>query len=313
MNSKIYGDYSQLHTWASSDELGRQISVLGTIPGYKDETKVIDVCNLCKTDDAKMSPDSVIDVDYSWCDGCRQGGSNLSIIGGGEQELEKEVRDELEQSASVAESVASAVDDHINKVIDAEEQDKVQKAVDEVELSKHEEIIEPELEGDYVEESNVQPNNDNTYVSENDTVIEQEETQLPVEVNEPSETGCTECEKKLHESVDEDKVEVIGVDKEAFNRFCSGQMNSIEYALNITIIIIAIAISVIAINTLFKIAVMNVEQCYKCHAKGGKLCPKCGGCERCCVFVFYSASYPFTIIIGQPGIFFIFPFALCRA
>ena len=28
---------------------------------------------------------------------------------------------------------------------------------------------------------------------------------------------------------------------------------------------------------------------------------------------FYSTSHPFTIIIGQPGIFFILPFTLCRA
>ena len=74
-------------------------------------------------------------------------------------------------------------------------------------------------------------------------------------------------------------VRIIGKDGEAFEKFCTGELTSIEYAINITIIILFIAMSVMAMLILFKLA---YKYCKVCGSRCSNACPNCGLCRNCC-------------------------------
>lgn len=140
-------------------------------------------------------------------------------------------------------------------------------------------------QGDYI--NNSQPTSDNssgqTYVSENDTVISSDQSTTPSapdtsiqQYNQQpqDDTECTDCAQKL---------DIIGKDDGAIEKFCTGRMNKVEYAVNITIIIIFVAISIMAIQLLFKIAAIHsIYCCRNCKCECSKICPKCNKCSTCC-------------------------------
>ena len=133
---------------------------------------------------------------------------------------------------------------------------------------------EQETKSDYVENEEKEPEvattaTGQTYIGDNDTVLHKEEE--PPIIEQPAQ----ETETPITET---SEVEIIGKDDGALEKFCAGEMTTIEYAVNITIIVLFIAISVIAILILFKLAYRSCKNCgSKC-----KLCKKCGKCKYCC-------------------------------
>lgn len=226
MNSKVFGTINAA-SWAVGDEIGRQFDVLNGIARGK-EGGVVDVCNLCKNEgDVKMSPDSIITVDR----GCRCQAKDAPNITSG----------------------AGIVD-----VADLGNDGSTMQARDELRYDMATEE-QQNVGGDYVEQDPttaaiVENNNKPTiYMSENDTIAPSDVQPVelaPVEQVEPEQVPVEEVStEQPAESVD-----IVGVDDGAVEKFCSGHMSPIEYSINITIIILFIAISLTAILMIFKLA-----------------------------------------------------------
>ena len=130
-----------------------------------------------------------------------------------------------------------------------------------------------EQESDYVESSPVvdavaSGSVGNKYISENNTVAPSDLTQ----------SVAQQQEQPVVQQSDE-PIEIIGKDEGAIEKFYSGQMTPLEYSINITIIILFIAISLMAIMMIFKLAYCK---CLSCGSKCSHVCPRCGRCEQCC-------------------------------
>ena len=141
------------------------------------------------------------------------------------------------------------------------------------EQKPEEEVVDPINESDYIEPSTTEPAKTatgQTYISDSDTVISAPNTESTITDAEPA---------PIEGSSGDEGIRIIGKDKEAFEKFCAGELSSIEYAINITIIILFIAMSVMAMLILFKLA---YKSCKHCGSKCSNVCPKCGLCRNCC-------------------------------
>ena len=253
MNNKVFGTINAA-TWATGNEIGHQFSVLNSISNGK-ERGVVDVCNLCKTGEERLSPDSVITVQ----DGCR---------------CKAQEAPEITTNGTIMD-IADIGKDEPNTGVEQQ-----MEVIEEIKAEQQ-----PEENGDYAEQSaevKALTPEPNKYISENDTPVQQLDTNNDETVNndEPISDETSNDENTSDETSNESgEVDIIIKDDGALEKFCTGQMNTIEYAINITIIILFIAISVMAILMIFKLA------CCKCCACGvscGKLCPRCGKCSHCC-------------------------------
>ena len=248
MNSKVFGTINA-NTWAKGDEIGNQFNVLNSISNPISRSSVVDVCQLCKNPtDVQMSPDSEIYISE---------GSRCS------------------QSQAPASTTSGSI-------------------IDVAEIAT-EQVNEPEQinEGDYVSYSPVldavaNGATDAKYISENNTIapsdltdnITEATSDQPV-INESSiEQSNNEQQTTADEHIDEQQSpSIIGKDDGAIEKFYTGQMTPLEYSINITIIILFIAISVMAIMMIFKMAYCK---CLRCGNKCSHVCTKCGKCEHCC-------------------------------
>ena len=259
MNSKVFGSINP-NTWAVNGEIGHQFDVLNAISNPKSYS-TIDVCQLCKNPgDVKLSPDSVISVD----EGCRCNKSEApaNTSGGAVVDVSNLA---TEESAPTVEEVIAAT-------------------------AVEPQVVETPEGGDYVESSptvEATATGETKYIAENNTVAPsdatdeinaqavEEQTQKAIEEQNAQLAEAEQAE----EAAQSEQVEIVGVDDGAIEKFCTGRMSPIEYSINITIIILFIAISVMAIMMIFKLA---YSKCLGCGGSCGKVCPRCGCCERCC-------------------------------
>lgn len=263
MNSKVFGTINA-NTWAKGDELGNQFNVLNTI---SNPSSYVDICNVCKRPgDIQMSPDSLIYVNEG-------GEESKSTTGSGVVDITEVAKD---KSALVNDTKQQEETDN-----DYVESSPIVGAVaggaTNAKYISENNTVAPSDLTDSISDSTVaeqQAEQDNEQV---ETPTETEQSQPETEQSEP-ETPATETNEP--EQQESEPVAVIGKDEGAVEKFCTGQMSALEYSINITIIILFIAISIMAIMLIFKMAYCK---CLGCGSKCSHICPKCGKCDDCCV------------------------------
>ena len=95
------------------------------------------------------------------------------------------------------------------------------------------------------------PSND---APSNDVQTNEQETNDSATNDAPTNDSQTN-EQATNDTPTKSEIQVVGVDDGAVEKFCSGHMSSIEYSINIAIIILFISISVMAIMTIFKLSI----------------------------------------------------------
>ena len=262
MNNKVFGTINTA-TWATGDEIGRQFDVLNSISRGK-ESSVIDVCDLCKNGSVQMSPDSIINIE----EGCRckaKEAPNLTT-GGGVIDIADMTNDGLGSQQLREDIVNEEINKNNNYVSEQKIDEKIEQPI--IDEQKIDEKVEQPIIDEKVDEKIEQPIIDEQKIDEKvEQPIIDEKVEQPI----------------IDEKVD-NEIQVVGVDKGAVEKFCTGHMSPIEYSINIVIIILFISISVMAIMLIFKLS-MKCCSCDCCNVCGKcckEMCSKCKKCMNCC-------------------------------
>ena len=207
-------------------------------------SSVVDVCDLCKTDERQLSPDSVISYSEV-CDGCRTEpdakGADVDIVDktnasgvNGSNGVNASVADVNPESFSLGPRKPPITDSKIFN--DLRKRNEEQRKREEEARKK----LFPKV-----------PTNPFDKLKHKESYDGQ-----ATGTDNASDNGGYECPCKR-------KFQTI-LDKEGFQKMCDGRMTGIEYALNITIIIIFLALSVMAFQLIFNIAARNAK-CKACR------------------------------------------------
>ena len=266
MNNKVFGTISTA-TWATGDEIGRQFDVLNSISRGK-ESSVIDVCDLCKNGSVQMSPDSIINIE----EGCRckaKEAPNLTT-GGGVIDIADMANDGLGSQQLREDIVNEEMNENNNYVSEQKiDEQKIDEKVEQPIIDeKNDEKVEQPIIDEKIDEKVEQP------------IIDEKVEQPIIDEQKNDE----KVEQPIIDEQKNDEIQVVGVDKGAVEKFCTGHMSPIEYSINIVIIILFISISVMAIMLIFKLS-MKCCSCDCCNVCGKcckEMCSKCKKCMNCC-------------------------------
>ena len=334
-NSRVFNAYTADSwqdigdTWMNPSTLGQQFDILGQTTCSRGGS-IVDVCDLCKSDEVQLSPDSVISVAYN-CEGCRvepeakQATLEISDANSNKTEkysnffdwyLDKKKRknnSSVPQQSNDYDSTSAETNQSVGYEGDSTE--TTQEAYCPPRRprvpysSDRSQVVNDVMNGDGSRLSLrkalglVQDNQESyckarrprvPYSSDRSQVVNdvmngdgsrlslrkalgleasKESSAVRVSDNDTVVTGrnnvATQQESTVKESCGcAQKFGLIN-NKENFKRFCSGRMSSIEYAINIAIVIIFIALSVMAFQLIFSLAARNSTcHCYDDYKRG---------------------------------------------